>query len=260
MSVNSILTLLVIWHKQIAACISIKHYKHLSYLHGAQRTKKEWLRNHIQNENITLKSAMDPCEYSRMLSESGSLGVTSPRGSRPRASLMNRIRLLSFSCLWFCCQNQSSSDLHKGFHAYGRFSLKCLPSCHWRGVCSCCPLSRQGVLCSKAPMSPTTNNDKPTEEAIRWSQGHSCQWCSVLCSSSGASEEWAASSSPRAVARPPPAAWGGPRQGGWTHVWVLRKVAGSFRCCCDSSSEEEGGLSQVWARRSKAPGSDREFK
>lgn len=74
-------------------------------------------------------------------------------------------------------------------------------------------------------------------EAIHWSQGRSCQSHSALCSSSDASEELEASSFPKVVERPPPAASVAPRLQGWPLVWPLRKEAGNCRCCCGSSWE-----------------------
>lgn len=120
----------------------------------------------------------------------------------------------------------------------------------FRASCLCCLHNEERHTQLSQPGLPEE------EEAIRWSQYHSCQWHSVLCSSSCALGEWEASSSLLAAGRPPPAVLVGPRQKGWTHVWLQRKGVGSCRCCCDSSAEA-GCSWLVWSHRSKAPGGRR---
>lgn len=115
----------------------------------------------------------------------------------------------------------------------------------WKWGRSCCPLSHRFV-------QSLIQSSSVQSEAIHWSQGHSYQWRSVLCSSSSTAGESEASSFHSGVARPPPAASAALRLRGWARVWLLRMGAGSFRCCCDSSSGA-GCSWRVWAHRLKAP-------
>lgn len=89
-------------------------------------------------------------------------------------------------------------------------------------------------------------------EAIRWSQCHSCQWRSALCSSSGVWGELEASSSAAAVGHPPPVASTGLPQMGQTCVWTPKEGVDSYHCCCDSSSEVECWW-WAWSHILKAP-------
>lgn len=92
-------------------------------------------------------------------------------------------------------------------------------------------------------------------DTIHWSQSHSCQWCSVLCFSSGVLGEQEVSSCLFVAGPPLPASSAGPRRMEWTCVWSLKMGVGTFHCC-DSSLKVGCSLAD-WSHRSKVPGGSR---
>lgn len=90
-------------------------------------------------------------------------------------------------------------------------------------------------------------------DAIRWSPGHSCQWCTGLCSLRALVELVASFCRCVLAARPPLAASAGPHRGEPVGVWAPKKEAGSWHCCDSSSGAWHSR--RIWTRRSKAPGS-----
>lgn len=127
----------------------------------------------------------------------GFSGVSSRCSSTYRTSFMNELTLSSFWCLNFLRKCDACTVWQKAMYVYNDGKTTDFP--HGGS-----PRSFQDIL---SPMSFASrpcgslhrHAIKLQKEAIRWSPGRSCRWRSVLCPSSGASEESGASSSPPAA-------------------------------------------------------------